>query len=79
MTAAVLEYRPSLSHGWFFVAIFIASYPLWHREFAFPASVVSEVTAPHQIVEPRVAEFPAVRELTVPAVSHPAGSCAGQH
>jgi len=79
MTAAVLEYKPTLSHGWFLVAIFVASFPLWHRELPFAASVVSEMTALHQIVEPRVAEIPAVRELTVPVVSHPAGSCGGQH
>jgi hypothetical protein len=79
MTAAVLEYKPTLSHGWFLVAIFVASYPLWHEEPAFPASVISETTAPQQIVQPRVAEIPAVRDLTVPVVSHPAGSCGGQH
>jgi len=27
MTAAVLEYKPTLSHGWFLVAIIVASYP----------------------------------------------------
>lgn len=38
--------------------------PLWHRELPFTASVVSEITAPQQIVEPRVVEIPAVRKLT---------------
>jgi len=79
MTAAVLEYKPTLSHGWFLVAIFVASYPLWHGELPFTASVITETTVPQQIVEPGVANFPIVRELSVPVVSHPAEACAGRH
>ena len=79
MTAAVLEYKPTLSHGWFLVAIFVASYPLWHGELPFTSSVITEATVSQQIIGPGVANFPIVRELSVPVVSHPAGSCAGQH
>jgi hypothetical protein len=79
MTAAVLEYKPTPSHGWFLVAIFIAAYPLWHRELPFTASVITETTVSQQVIEPAVANFAIVRELSVPVVSHPAGACAGQH
>jgi hypothetical protein len=79
MTAAVLEYKPTLSHGWFLVAIFVASFPLWHREHPFTASVITETTMSEQVIEPAVVNFAIVRELSVPVVSHPAGSCAGQH
>lgn len=79
MTAAVLEYKPTLSHGWFLVAIFVAAYPLWHRELPFTASVITGTSVSQQVIEPDVANFPIVRELSVPVVFHPAGSCAGQH
>jgi len=79
MTAAVLECKPTLSHGWFLVAIFVASYPLWHRELLFTASVITEATVSQQLTEPAVANFAIVRELSAPVVSHPAGACAGQH
>ena len=79
MPAAVLEYKPTLSHGWFLVAIFVASFPLWHRELPFTSSVITETTVSQQVIEPAVANFPIVRDLSVPVVSHPAGACAGQH
>ena len=79
MTAAVLEYRPTLSHGWFLVAIFVAAYPLWHRELPFTSSVITETSVSQQVIEPGVTNFRIVRELSAPVVSHPAGSCAGQH
>jgi hypothetical protein len=79
MTAAVLEYKPTLSHGWFLVAIFVASFPFWHRELPFTASVITETTLSQQVIEPAVTNFAIVRELSVPVVSHPAGACAGQH
>jgi hypothetical protein len=79
MTTAVLEYKPTLSHAWFFVAIFVASYPLWHGELPFTASVITETTVSQQVIEPGLANFPIVRELSVPVVSHPAEACAGRH
>ena len=79
MTAAVLEYKPTLSHGWFLVAIFVAVYPLWHRQLPFTSSVITETSVSQQVIEPGVANFPIVRELSVPAVSHPAEACAGRN
>jgi hypothetical protein len=79
MTAAVLEYKPTLSHGWFLVAIFVAAYPLWHGELPFAASVITETTVSQQVIGPGVANFQIVRELSVPVVSHPAGACAGRN
>ena len=79
MSAAVLEYKPTLSHGWFLVAIFVASHPLWHRELPFTASVITETTVSQQAIDPGFANFPIVRELSVPVVSHPAEACAGRH
>jgi hypothetical protein len=79
MTAAVLEYKPTLSHGWFLVAIFVASYPLWHSELPFTASVITETTVSQQVIEPAVANFAILRDLSVPVVADPAGACAGQH
>jgi hypothetical protein len=63
MTAALLLHTPRPGYRFFFVALFIAGYPLWHADFPMPVGTATEVT---------------VDTPVIPASTERLGACRGQ-
>jgi len=73
MTTALLLHTPQLGYRFFFVALFIAAYPLWHADLPMPVSTATEVT----VDMPPLPATNALRETAVPSYER-IGACRGQ-
>jgi hypothetical protein len=71
MTTALLLHTPRLGFQFFFIALFIAAYPLWHADMPIVTTVI-EVT----VDIPTLPGTNAVRATTVPT-SERLGACRG--
>ena len=73
MTTALLPHTPQLGYRFFFVALFIAAYPLWHADLPMPVSTATEVTVE---IHPRPATN-TLGETAVPTYER-LGACRGR-